>query len=177
MLQHAVDKSTRERENMQQEMDMLLDRINKMSDMLDKSRVSFPSGLDFQTKLEDCSYFVVHFPKQIFDFLPHFNVVALLYISRGRLRKTTNSLALSETEKNSHCISRLTFLCQMSQPDSRLKCKSCGKVAKCWKVSISFLTVNILNGGSRYRDDTAEVISTAARANGSFFIVRPILDA
>ena len=40
MLQHAVDKSTRERENMQQEMDMLLDRINKMSDMLDKSRVS-----------------------------------------------------------------------------------------------------------------------------------------
>jgi hypothetical protein len=40
MLQHAVDKSARERENMQGEMDMLLDRINKMSDMLDKSRVS-----------------------------------------------------------------------------------------------------------------------------------------
>ena len=39
LLQHAVDKSSRERENMQAEMDMLLDRINKMSDMLDKSRV------------------------------------------------------------------------------------------------------------------------------------------
>ena len=175
MLQHAVDKSTRERENMQQEMDMLLDRINKMSDMLDKSRVSFPSGLDFQTKLEDCSYFVVHFPKQIFDFLPHFNVVALLYISRGRWRKTPNSLSLYQKPKKTAIVYRgWPFL---SQPDSRLKCKSCGKVAKCWKVSISFLTVNILNGGSRYRDDTAEVISTAARANGSFFIVRPILDA
>ena len=39
LLQHAVDKNARERENMQGEMDMLLDRINKMSDMLDKSRV------------------------------------------------------------------------------------------------------------------------------------------
>ena len=106
MLQHAVDKSTRERENMQQEMDMLLDRINKMSDMLDKSRVSFPSGLDFQTKLEDCSYFVVHFPKQIFDFLPHFNVVALLYISRGRRRKTPNSLSLYQKPKKTAIVYR-----------------------------------------------------------------------
>ena len=62
MLQNTIQKSQRERENMQSEMEVLLDRINKMSDMLDKSRVSFPSGLDFQTKLEDCSYFVVHFP-------------------------------------------------------------------------------------------------------------------
>ena len=77
MLQHAVDKSTRERENMQQEMDMLLDRINKMSDMLDKSRVSFlSSGVDFQTKLEESSYFVAYFsPTNIF-FLTHFNAVA-----------------------------------------------------------------------------------------------------
>jgi hypothetical protein len=35
-----VSKSQRERENMQSEMDVLLDRINKMSDMLDKSRVN-----------------------------------------------------------------------------------------------------------------------------------------
>jgi hypothetical protein len=37
--QASVSKSQRERENMQSEMDVLLDRINKMSDMLDKSRV------------------------------------------------------------------------------------------------------------------------------------------
>ena len=40
MLQASVTKCHRERENMQSEMDVLLDRINKMSDMLDKSRVS-----------------------------------------------------------------------------------------------------------------------------------------
>ena len=39
MLQNTIQKSQRERENMQSEMDVLLDRINKMSDMLDKSRV------------------------------------------------------------------------------------------------------------------------------------------
>ena len=39
MLQNTIQKSQRERENMQSEMEVLLDRINKMSDMLDKSRV------------------------------------------------------------------------------------------------------------------------------------------
>ena len=39
MMQNTLQKSQRERENMQGEMDVLLDRINKMSDMLDKSRV------------------------------------------------------------------------------------------------------------------------------------------
>ena len=39
MLQNTIQKSQRERENMQSEMEILLDRINKMSDMLDKSRV------------------------------------------------------------------------------------------------------------------------------------------
>ena len=39
MLQNTIQKSQRERENMQSEMEVLLDRINKMSDMLDKARV------------------------------------------------------------------------------------------------------------------------------------------
>ena len=39
MLQNTIQKSQRERENMQTEMEVLLDRINKMSDMLDKARV------------------------------------------------------------------------------------------------------------------------------------------
>ena len=39
MLQNTIQKSQRERENMQSEMEVLLDRINKMSDMMDKSRV------------------------------------------------------------------------------------------------------------------------------------------
>ena len=42
MLQNTIQKSQRERENMQSEMEVLLDRINKMSDMLDKSRVRPP---------------------------------------------------------------------------------------------------------------------------------------
>ena len=41
LLQATVSKSQRDRENMQSEMDTLLDRINKLSDMLDKSRVKF----------------------------------------------------------------------------------------------------------------------------------------
>ena len=41
MLQNTIQKSQRERENMQSEMEVLLDRINKMSDMLDKSRVGY----------------------------------------------------------------------------------------------------------------------------------------
>ena len=42
MLQNTIQKSQRERENMQSEMEVLLDRINKMSDMLDKARVGCP---------------------------------------------------------------------------------------------------------------------------------------
>ena len=99
MLQHAVDKSTRERENIQQEMDMLLDRINKMSDMLDKSRVSFLSGVDFQTKLEDCSYFVVHFPPNI-DFLSSHIAVALLHISHKHRRKQHRTLSKTSPHEN-----------------------------------------------------------------------------
>ena len=41
MLQNTIQKSQRERENMQSEMEVLLDRINKMSDMMDKSRVGY----------------------------------------------------------------------------------------------------------------------------------------
>ena len=83
MLQHAVDKSTRERENMQQEMDMLLDRINKMSDMLDKSRVSFFSGADFQTKLGDCSYFVVHVSPNRYFFSSHICCSFIAYLTQA----------------------------------------------------------------------------------------------
>ena len=39
MHQNTIQKLQREGENMQSEMDVLLDRINKMLDMLDKSRV------------------------------------------------------------------------------------------------------------------------------------------
>ena len=87
MLQHAVDKSTRERENMQQEMDMLLDRINKMSDMLDKSRVSFlSSGVDFQTKLEGCSYFVAYFSPTNISFPHTFQCCSLIaYFTRANI--------------------------------------------------------------------------------------------
>lgn len=39
MLEAQVAKSQKDRENLQSEMEMLLDRINKLSEMLDKSRV------------------------------------------------------------------------------------------------------------------------------------------
>ena len=40
MLQTQVEKSQKDRQNLQAEMEILLDRINKLSDMLDKARVS-----------------------------------------------------------------------------------------------------------------------------------------
>jgi septal ring factor EnvC (AmiA/AmiB activator) len=40
MLQSQVEKSQKDRQNLQAEMEILLDRINKLSDMLDKARVS-----------------------------------------------------------------------------------------------------------------------------------------
>ena len=40
ILESQVQKGQKDRENLQTEMEMLLDRINKLSEMLDKSRVS-----------------------------------------------------------------------------------------------------------------------------------------
>lgn len=40
MLETQVQKGSKDRDNLQNEMEMLLDRINKLSEMLDKSRVS-----------------------------------------------------------------------------------------------------------------------------------------
>ena len=40
MLQTQVEKSQKDRQNLPAEMEILLDRINKLSDMLDKARVS-----------------------------------------------------------------------------------------------------------------------------------------
>lgn len=39
MLEAQVTKSQKDRENLQSEMEILLDRINKLSDLLDRSRV------------------------------------------------------------------------------------------------------------------------------------------
>ena len=40
MMQSQVEKTQKDRQNLQSEMEILLDRINKLSDMLDKARVS-----------------------------------------------------------------------------------------------------------------------------------------
>lgn len=41
MMQVQVEKAQKDRQNLQSEMEILLDRINKLSDMLDKARVRF----------------------------------------------------------------------------------------------------------------------------------------
>ena len=40
ILETQVQKAGKDRENLQSEMEMLLDRINKLSELLDKNRVS-----------------------------------------------------------------------------------------------------------------------------------------
>jgi septal ring factor EnvC (AmiA/AmiB activator) len=40
MMQTQVEKAQKDRQNLQAEMEILLDRINKLSDMLDKTRVN-----------------------------------------------------------------------------------------------------------------------------------------
>ncbi len=41
MMEIQVQKAGKDRENLEGEMNLLLDRINKLSELLDKSRVSF----------------------------------------------------------------------------------------------------------------------------------------
>ena len=41
MVEAQVTRAQKDRENLQSEMEILLDRINKLSELLDKARVSF----------------------------------------------------------------------------------------------------------------------------------------
>ena len=42
MVEAQVTRAQKDRENLQSEMEILLDRINKLSELLDKARVSVP---------------------------------------------------------------------------------------------------------------------------------------
>ncbi len=56
ILEGQVGKAQKDRENLQAEMEMLLDRINKLSELLDKARVGFGLGLDTYTLLAVALY-------------------------------------------------------------------------------------------------------------------------
>lgn len=68
MMQVQVEKAQKDRQNLQAEMEILLDRINKLSDMLDKSRV----GLFFWVL--DCR------PFSFFSLSPHKSQTTFLTI-------------------------------------------------------------------------------------------------
>ena len=46
MVEAQVTRAQKDRENLQSEMEILLDRINKLSELLDKARVSVHKRLD-----------------------------------------------------------------------------------------------------------------------------------